>query len=443
MQLFGTCRFALIILLWAVPGARGLEGRVTTLQGRDLYGKIRWEGGGLVVVNSRTDTWSRVNVADIRALWLDSSDSPPLLPPASLIGQEVTATGLPFPWEMGDIGSPAGPVNVYYSGGTYRFESKFSSLGQGVDAARFVFERIRGDREFVTRIARSTPIHEQARAGMMFRSTLNESSPGIFWGTMGGTHDICEWRTAAGGPMESFSAPVLPGVRWYKLKREGDEFSAFRSRDGVRWLIVGQTNVALPSDMLMGLTAAGVSEFRGHSASFESVRHERRMVNQVPVRTELVSGSVIESSWMEIDSGGLRFSGIQARPLVRRDQVARILFHSIPGRLETRLRSGQPGVLLTTGDFIEGEVRSISEGTMVLDSVLFGQRRLDVVNLVLAVVMRPTEKPAFAYEVHTVDGSTWKALSVTMVDYGLSIQEPLIGTCVLPVSDLVSLELVR
>ncbi len=215
------------------------------------------------------------------------------------------------------------------------------------------------------------------------------------------------------------------------------------ARDGVRWLIVGQTNVALPSDMLMGLTAAGVSEFRGHSASFESVRHERRMVNQVPVRTELVSGSVIESSWMEIDSGGLRFSGIQARPLVRRDQVARILFHSIPGRLETRLRSGQPGVLLTTGDFIEGEVRSISEGTMLLDSVLFGQRRLDVVNLVLAVVMRPTEKPAFAYEVHTVDGSTWKALSVTMVDYGLSIQEPLIGPCVLPVSDLVSLELVR
>lgn len=243
--------------------------------------------------------------------------------------------------------------------------------------------------------------------------------------------------------MASFSSPVLPGVRWYKLKREGDEFSAYRSRDGIRWLLVGQTNLVLPTDTLMGLTAAGISEFRGHSASFEGVRHERRMVNQVPVRTELVSGSVIESSWMEIDSSGLRFSGIQARPTVRRDQVARILFHSIPGRMEARIRSGQPGVLLTTGDFLEGEVRSISEGSLLLDSVLFGQRRLDVVNLVLAVVMRPAAKPRFAYEVHTIDGSTWRALSVSIVDYGLSIQEPMIGTCVLPVSDLVSLELVR
>lgn len=211
MQLFGTCRFALIILLWVVPGARGLEGRVKTLQGRDYYGKVRWEGGGLVVVNSRTDTWSRVNVADIQALWLDSSDGPPLLPLPSSMVPEVTATGLPFPWEMGDIGSPPGPVNVYYSGGTYRFESKFNSLGQGVDAARFVFERIRGDREFMVRIARSSPTHEQARAGMMFRSTLNETSPGIFWGNMGGTSDICEWREEAGERWHPFPPPCFRG----------------------------------------------------------------------------------------------------------------------------------------------------------------------------------------------------------------------------------------
>lgn len=443
MQSIATISSVLILLLGSVSGVLGLEGRIKTLQGRDYFGKVRWEGGGLVVVNSRTDTWSRVNVADIQALWLDSSDIAPAVPPAASLSPELTPTGLPFPWEMGDIGSPPGVANVFYSGGTYRFESKFCSLGQGVDATRFVFERIRGDREFVARIARNTPVHEQARAGLMFRVSLNETAPGIFWGNMGGTTDICEWRTASGGVMESFSAPVLPGVRWYKLKRDGDEFSAFRSRDGIRWLLVGQTNLVLPADVLMGITAAGITEFRGHSASFEGVRHERRMVNPVPVRTELVSGSVVESSWMEMDSGGLRFSGIQARPPVRRDQVARILFHSIPGRLEARIRSGQPGVLLTTGDFVEGEVRSISEGILLLDSVLFGQRRVDVVNLVLAVVLRPASRPTYAYEVHTIDGSSWRATSVSIVDYGLSIQEPLIGTCVLPVSDLVSLELVR
>ena len=227
------------------------------------------------------------------------------------------------------------------------------------------------------------------------------------------------------------------------MKREGDEFSAYRSRDGVRWMLVGQTNLVLPADMLMGLTAAGITEFRSHSASFEQVRHERRMVNQVPVRTELVSGSVIESSWMEMDSGGLRFSGIQARPVVRREQVSRILFHSVPGRFEARIRSGQPGVLLMTGEFFEGELRSILEGTLQLDSVLFGQRRFDLVNQVLAVVLRPAAKPSFSYEIHTIDGSSWKALSVGLLDFGLSIQEPMIGTCLLPVSDLVSIEFLR
>lgn len=427
----------------AACGAWALEGRVKTLQGRDLYGKIRWEAGGLVVVNSRTEIWSQINLADISALWLDPGEPLPLFLPPPPASSEATASGLPFPWEMGDIGSPPGVVNVYFSDGTYRFESRFNQLGQAVDAARFVFERIRGDREFVARIARCSPAHDQARAGLMFRSTLNETAPGIFWGTTGGNQDVCEWRSAAGAALESFSAPVLPGVRWYKLKREGDLFSAYRSRDGVRWLMVGQTNLALPTDMLMGLTAAGISEFRNHSASFEQVRHERRMTNHAPVRTELVSGSIIESMWMELDGSELRFSGIQSRPQVRRDQVARILFQSVPGRLEARIRSGQPGVLLSSGEFFEGEARSISEGNLLLDSVLFGRRRFDVVNQVLALVMRPAARPAYAYEVHTVDGSSWRAVSVSMAGFGLSFQEPLLGACVLPVADLVSLELVR
>lgn len=298
-----------------------------------------------------------------------------------------------------------------------------------------------------TAIARSwrgsdvVPLHiPRARAGLMFRTSLAPSAPAVFFGINVAQGDVFEWRAAKGEPTTSQFTPSLPGVRWYKLRREGELFSAYRSRDGVRWLLVGRTNLAFPAGLFVGLTAAGITDYRLHTAVFEHAVQNRRLPSASRPRAELVSGSVVESPSLEFDRDGLRFAGVQRRPVVRVAQLARIIFQPVPGRLDARLRIGQPGVLLTSGEFIEGDPRELVDGNLLLDSVLTGVQRLDVVNQVVAVVFRPVVRSPASCSVRMQDGSEWRSADLRIEGRTLEIHEPALGVCRLPLSDLAGFE---
>lgn len=433
-----------VLLLTQVLETRilGLEGRVRTFSGKDYQGKIRWEPEDLVIVNSGTGLWAHVKVQDISHLWLDQPE-PLALETNSDATPEEAKLDLPFPWEFADIGSPPGIVAHSYRDGLFRIDSRSAALGQGADAARFIFERIRGDREIVARVIRCTPTHAHARAGLMFRASLNETSESIFLGATAGDGDVCEWRSTNGGGMDVLASPSQPGMRWFKLKRQGDLFSAYRSKDGLRWMLLCETNLVFPKDLLVGLTGAGIVELPTHAAVFEHVRHQQRMPSPFPIRTELVSGSSVESVGMELEGSEVRFYGLHTIPAVKRDHVARILFQPVPGRMEARLRIGQPGVLLTSGEFIEGQVRSLLDGTLLLDSVLIGQRRFDAANQIIGAVLAPQTRIPAAHEIRMVDGSFWRVNSMDLESLYLRVTEPVLGACRLPLSDLASIEVER
>jgi hypothetical protein len=274
----------------------------------------------------------------------------------------------------------------------------------------------------------------------MLRADQEATSPAVFWGATGGIGDVCEWRAPGANSFLTEAVATVPGMRWFKLQRAGRLISAYRSRDGARWILAGQTNLDLPAALWVGVAAAGVTESRTQSAVFEHVAVARRFPGAYRVRTELRSGSVVESPGLDFDRARLRFHGVETRPTVFRDQVSRILLQPIPGRLEPRLRIGQPGVLLSTGDFLEGEVRGVEDGWILLDSVLTGLRRLDLVNQVSAMVFRPSSRSRSPYEIRMRDGSLWYAESVAVDGARMRIVEPLLGECDLPLPDVRSYE---
>ena len=61
-------------------------------------------------------------------------------------------------------------------------------------------------------------------------------------------------------------------------------------------------------------------------------------------------------------------------------QIARLVVAPITAAMEARLSGGAFGVLLRTGDFIDGPIVSADAYTVVVDSVLFGQTRLSSKN---------------------------------------------------------------
>jgi hypothetical protein len=104
--------------------------------------------------------------------------------------------------------------------------------------------------------------------------------------------------------------------------------------------------------------------------------------------------------------------------------VARIVFDALSGQLLSRIPSARSGVLLASGDFVEGEFESADSGRVKITSVLFGRQSFEIGRQALAVVLRerkgqPGTGAAARYVVRLTDGSTLEAKSVAMNERGV------------------------
>ena len=120
----------------------------------------------------------------------------------------------------------------------------------------------------------------------------------------------------------------------------------------------------------------------------------------------------------------------------------RLLTHNV-ARLEFRpiddpelLPAGRSGVLLATGDFVDGDFQCVTNGKVLIRSVLFGRRSFALDRKVAAVILRDVAPQPAAFEIRTLDGSTWRAKSVTLEDGALQADVALIGRWRIPAAEL-------
>ncbi|MBC8105626.1 MAG: hypothetical protein H7Z14_03470, partial [Anaerolineae bacterium] len=96
--------------------------------------------------------------------------------------------------------------------------------------------------------------HAAAKAGLMFRNNASTASAyaAIFVTPSSGVR--FQWRLTAGGATNTSTVPGVTAPVQLRLKRVGNNFSAFYSTDGVNWLQVGATTaVVLNSQALLGM----------------------------------------------------------------------------------------------------------------------------------------------------------------------------------------------
>jgi hypothetical protein len=103
---------------------------------------------------------------------------------------------------------------------------------------------------------------------------------------------------------------------------------------------------------------------------------------------------------------------------------------------------GTTGVLTPTGDFMEGEVQRFGYGRWLdLNSVLFGAKRLDVVNPgAICAVLRDPKPVKSTYEVRLRDGSVIAATTVAFEGELIVVESPLAGTLKYPITELAAIE---
>jgi len=154
----------------------------------------------------------------------------------------------------------------------------------------------------------------------------------------------------------------------------------------------------------------------------------------------LRGGSPQLGSIARMDDSAIHFDGAMPKTPVSTLNVANVRFQPLPPRWAPFLNAGRMGVLLRSGEFIDGECRSIEEGRVILSSVPLGLCRYDVNTEVIALVLRKRSAPIrHAYEVVTSDGSVWQGLEVALDPNGVLIREPSLGSRRIPAHEVVEL----
>ena len=222
------------------------------------------------------------------------------------------------------------------------------------------------------------------------------------------------------------------------MKREGSTFTALRSRNGAQWAVVDKVTMTATKDLYVGMAVVGVRGNLLNESVFEQVEEGPALRNRwFTPQVELQSGSMQLGYIETMDDTVIRFENFAAKDPVSRAGVANIRFQPLPSRLAWALNEGRPGVLLTSGEFIDGECRGVSAGRVVVSSVPLGLVRYDVNSEVIALVLRKRGvSVAHSYEMKTVDGSVWRGLDVAIDRMGLVIREPMLGLRRIPLHEL-------
>ena len=164
------------------------------------------------------------------------------------------------------------------------------------DGFQFAFQKLSGDVSFVTKIT-SVQGESNARAGLLIRETLNPDSKyvGLYANAQGGIYSTwrgatafsktnVSWNNPPGGYLlhYCFSAPY-----WLKMQRIGSRIFTYDSPDGVNWTSLADVEIALSSDIYIGLGVTSGNSSALATATFTDVQ----LTNPSPEGSPVISSA--------------------------------------------------------------------------------------------------------------------------------------------------------
>jgi hypothetical protein len=109
----------------------------------------------------------------------------------------------------------------------------------------------------VNELTQGTP---WSRAGIMARNETTDSSPFFaVWASPGISGCFAQYRAPGSPAVMQGQSPVNAGQTWLRLKREGNSFTGYVSYDGLSWMPLTSTTLALEDPVFLGLAVTSQS----------------------------------------------------------------------------------------------------------------------------------------------------------------------------------------
>ncbi len=464
--------------LWVVmasvlisPGVWGYQGTVETRDGRTFSGHIRLESQRLILANADANLSVSIALTNLLNARFPGDNTPP--PNTQATGQTLPAS--PESWLVGNIGDQPPLGDSRFAQGVYHLNTWATNIAGASDSFQFIYKTVEGESELVARILQVRYTGPWARAGIMMRQSLDPNAPNIFIGAHPVRGGILQHRPQAGADTEMLPVPGLLAPSWVRLKRVGNTFSAYSSRDGRQWRLAGRIELAMPGQIYVGLAVAGArsperateltkifaqsfvpppaASYRRAQptppprpvfykptplvAVFDHVAEGPFLSGSFVPRIVMENGSTASGRILSADDDNIMLvSPNGASTALQTDSVSHLLFQWSPSRFQQLISAGRPGVLLANGDFVDGMFRGIDQNRIRISSVLMGLKTYDLGGEVVGVVLRKPKAAQAAYEVQTQDGSTWYAQQLEIQNGDILIQQSTLHTRKVPIYEV-------
>lgn len=431
----------LLVLLFA---AATRAGELRLLNGTVYVGEVRL-GEDRVMVSPPRAKPVKVDIANVLSATLQETGRAPSAIRLPAVDQN---------WKSQDVG-PAGANGSCWSSGETKF-LKGAGLGiaGAADSFYFAYKPLWGDGQILARLE-ALPAHLPAmKAGLMLREKFNErDSRMVFLYLTPSGDGALAVRSETGGESAVSPLPAGATTRWLRLSRLRDSVVAYASVDGQSWTQIGEPiGFHLGNQVFAGMAVCSGDANALASATFSQVtmRNDQRLPQtemRPPVSlhrdrgVELRSGSALIGAQVESADDRFVHLRIEGKPVtIAASEVARLMFRSDAWDVAAKIPPTASGVLLARGDFIEGELQSLSAGRVRINSVLLGPKEFGIGSEAIAVVLHQVEPTPSSWEVRTNDGAVYVASNVKVDRDQLVVDDTIAGRVRVPGSRVISVE---
>ena len=417
-----------LTLVFLLIRTAAVGGTVHTQEGQSLEGDLSLERNAVVV--------TRPSAPRTSVRWQDVALVSFAAPPKAVTLANPV-------WQSRDVGEVKQPGSTRLTADRVLIEASGWGLWPSGDAFRLVSFPMPGEGQLVARVAAWHDSNGTMRAGLTLRagfsntaahaSLLLSATGAVYWiARTGEQHTYRELQT--GSPKS-----------WMRLARTGDRITGYLSDDGQRWEPVEAVTMPTTNGWQAGLV--GCTRINAFLGAVELDQVQALVGRPQSNRTDLPSPSVV-----------LRDGSILAGALTVFDEhiavsraagniikipwssVAAVVFKPIPTELALQSPpAAWTGVVLNTGDRLEGEIKGVSDDEILLTSVLLGVRRVKWGERPAGVVLAGVTHKSTDWQIQLRDGSRLRLPDLQVEPDRIHGVHPAVGPVEIPASDLLEI----
>ena len=268
----------------ALPRTRGQKGDQTNFLSKPLIVGVFF--GAIVLTIACVAIWQlfsshtpQQNTTPPISYYPNQPEPAPAPPePAPIVQEPPIISGtLPGDWNVQDIGNPPRPGNFNYNaGGVWTIISSGYDAYNESDQFSYACRNWHGDGQISAEVASLTDTAPWTKAGVMFRANASADAAFVDVVVSAAKGATMQWRAspslAAHTARPADEGLPLPAAPLYvMLKRTGDSFTGYYSKDGKNWMVIENANVVMKGQILVGIMTLSHSRTASNTATFENV----------------------------------------------------------------------------------------------------------------------------------------------------------------------------